>query len=88
MSPPLRFRKVGVPAAYLRWAGLTLFASGLVTDFDDDDTRRSFVNVGAQGDLRLITLSHLESTFSLGVATAAGEGMRRRSALMASFKLM
>jgi len=88
MSPPLRFRKVGVPAAYLRWAGLTLFASGLMTDFDDGDTRKGFVNVGAQGDLRLITLSHLESTFSLGVATAAGEGMRRRSALMASFKLM
>jgi hypothetical protein len=88
MSPPLRFRKVGVPSAYLRWAGLTVFASGLVTDFDDGGARKSFVNVGAQGDLRLITLSHLESTFSLGVATAAGEGMRRRSALMASFKLM
>jgi hypothetical protein len=88
MSPPFRFRKVGVPSAYLRWAGLTLFASGLLTDFDDGSARREFVNVGAQADLRLITLSHLESTFSLGVATAAGDGMRRRSALMASFKLM
>jgi hypothetical protein len=87
-SPPKRFRKAGVPAAYLRWAALTLFTNGLVTDFDNGGDRRSFVNVGAQGDLRLITLSHLESTFSLGVATAAGEGMRRRSALMASFKLM
>jgi hypothetical protein len=67
---------------------LTAFASGLVTDFDDKDTRRSFVNIGAQADLRLITLSHLESTFSLGVATAAGQDMRRRSQLMASFKLM
>jgi hypothetical protein len=88
VSPPLRFRKVGIPSAYLRWAGLTAFASGLVTDFDDGDARRSFVNVGAQADLRLITLSHLESTFSLGVATAAGQDMRRRSQLMASFKLM
>jgi hypothetical protein len=88
VSPPLRFRKVGVPAAYLRWAGLTLFASGLVTDFDDAASRRGFVNVGAQGDLRLITLSHLESTFSLGVATAAGKGIPRSSSLMASFKLM
>src|SRR5205085_8363229 len=34
-SPPLRFRKVGVPSAYLRWAGLSVFAGGLVTDFDD-----------------------------------------------------
>jgi hypothetical protein len=59
-----------------------------VTDFDDDATRRSFVNVGAQADLRLITLSHLESTFSLGFATAAGKGIPRSSSLMASFKLM
>jgi len=88
MSPPVRFRKVGVPSAYLRWAGLSAFASGLLTDFDDGTTRRGFVNVGAQADLRLITLSHLESTFSLGIATAAGEDMRRKSMLMASFKLM
>ena len=88
MSPPLRFRKVGVPSAYLRWAGLTAFASGLMTDFDNGATRRSYVNAGAQADLRLITISQFESTFSIGVATAAAEGMRRRSALMASFKLM
>jgi hypothetical protein len=88
VSPPLRFRKVGIPSAYLRWAGLSAFASGLVTDFDDDATRRGFVNVGAQADLRLITLSHLESTFSLGFATAAGKGIPRSSSLMASFKLM
>ena len=87
-SPPLRFRKVGVPSAYLRWAGLSLFASGLVTDFDDDDTRRGFVNMGAQADVRSITLSHLESTFSVGIAAAAGKGIRRRTALMISFKLM
>jgi hypothetical protein len=87
-SPPLRFRKVGIPAAYFRWAGLSAFASGLVTDFDDGDSRRSYVSTGAQADLRMITLSHLESTFSLGVATAAGQRMRRKSQLMASLKLM
>jgi hypothetical protein len=67
---------------------LSAFASGLVTDFDDDKTRRGFVNVGAQADLRSITLSHMESTFSVGVATAAGKGIKRSSALMISFKLM
>jgi len=86
-SPPLRFRKVGVPSAYLRWAGLSIFASGLITDFEHG-TRRSFASVGAQADLRSITLSHLESTLSVGAAVAAGEGMRRKSALMISFKLM
>jgi hypothetical protein len=44
--------------------------------------------VGAQADLRLITLSHLESTFSVGVAAAAGQGIPRSSALMFSFRLM
>ena len=87
-SPPLRFRKVGIPSAYLRWAGLTAFASGLVTDVDDEDSRRSFVSAGAQADLRLITISQFESTFSLGAAVAAGEKMRRSPALMISLKLM
>ena len=86
-SPPLRFRKVGVPSAYLRWAALSVFASGLVTDFDHA-TRRGYVSVGAQADVRSITLSHLESTFSVGAAVAAGEGIPRSSALMISFKLM
>ena len=88
VSPPVRFRKVGVPSAYLRWAGLTVFASGLETDFDDASARRGYVNAGAQADLRLITISQFESTFSVGVAAAAGQRMPRRSALMVSFKLM
>jgi hypothetical protein len=87
-SPPLRFRKVGVPSAYLRWAALTTFASGLVTDVDDEATRRSYVSAGAQADLRLITLSQFESTFSLGFAVAAGKEIRRSPALMVSLKLM
>jgi hypothetical protein len=88
MSPPLRFRKVGIPSAYLRWAGVTAFASGLVTDFDDGSARRGYVSTGVQADLRLITISQFESTFSVGVATAAGQKIPRRSSLMVSFKLM
>ena len=84
----MRFRKVGVPSAYLRWAGLTAFASGLVTDIDDEATRREYVSAGAQADIRLITISQFESTFSFGVAVAAGKKIPRSSALMVSFKLM
>ena len=87
-SPPLRFRKVGVPNAYFRWAALSAFASGLVTDFDDEAMRRSYVSVGAQTDIRLITLSHMESTFSVGLGVAAGKDIPRSSAVMFSFKLM
>jgi hypothetical protein len=88
MSPPLRFRSVGTPSAYLRWAGLSLFATGLVTDFDDEALRRSFISAGAQVDVRLVTLSHLDSTLSFGYAFAQGDGIPRRGSLMVSFKLM
>ena len=87
-SKKLRFRKVGVPNAYFRWAALSAFASGIVTDFDDEAMRRSYVSVGAQTDIRLITLSHMESTFSVGLAIAGGKGIPSKSALMFSFKLM
>ena len=88
MSPPLRFRRVGVPSAYLRWAGLSLFATGLVTDPDREAERRRVASAGAQVDVRLVTLSHLDSTLSLGWAVAGGQGVPTNSALMFSFKIM
>ncbi len=87
-SPPLRFRRVGIPSFYFRWAGLSLFATGLTTDLDDAATRRTFASAGAQLDIRSVTLSHLESTFSLGFAVARGRGVPRRSGWMFSFKIM
>jgi hypothetical protein len=59
-----------------------------VTDFDNGPARRGYVSAGAQADLRLITISQFESTFSVGLATAAGQRIPRSSALMVSFKLM
>lgn len=88
VSPPLRFRRVGIPSAYLRWANLSLFTAGLVTDVDDTAMRRSFASAGAQVDLRVVTLSHLDSTISFGYAIAGGDGIPRSSALMLSFKIM
>jgi hypothetical protein len=87
-SPPLRFRRVGVPSAYLRWAALSVFGTGLVTDPDDATDRRTLGSVGAQVDLRLVTLSHLDSTLSFGSALAGGDGIPTRSALMVSLKIM
>jgi len=87
-SPPLRFRRAGIPSCYLRWAGLSLFATGLVTDVDDATTRSTVASAGAQVDVRLVTLSHLDSTFSLGFAVAGGKGVPRGSAFMFSFKIM
>jgi hypothetical protein len=86
--PPLRFRRVGIPSFYFRWAGLTLFATGLVTDVEDTDTRRGLASVGAQLDLRLVTLSHLNSTLSFGYARAWGRDLPPSDAVMFSFKIM
>lgn len=88
MLPPLRFRAVGIPSAYLRWAGLSFFASGLMTDLDASAASRTFGSAGAQVDIRLVTLSHLDSTLSFGYAVAQGDGVPRSSTFMFSFKLM
>jgi hypothetical protein len=88
VTPPLRFREVGIPSVYLRWADLSLFATGLVTDVDDAALRRSLASVGAQLDLRLVTLSHLESTLSVGYAVARERSGPQSDAVMFSFKIM
>ncbi len=88
VSPPLRFRRVGTPSVSLQGAGLSLFATGLTTDVDDPAARRTIGSVGAQLDVRLVTLSHLDSTFSIGFAVARGDGVPLTSASMFSFKIM
>ncbi len=87
-SPPLRFRRVGTPSMYLRWAALSLVATGLVTDMDDPALRRTLTSAGAQADVRLVTLSHLDSTFSLGYAVAQERGVPLHTQWMFSFKIM
>jgi hypothetical protein len=88
MLPPLRFRRVGIPSVYLRWAGVSLFATGLVTNVDEAAVRRTIGSVGAQLDVRLVTLSHLNSTLSVGFAAAGERGLPASTAWMFSFKIM
>ncbi|HET6947598.1 MAG TPA: hypothetical protein VFJ45_07280, partial [bacterium] len=88
MLPPLRFRRVGIPSFYLRWAGLSLFATGLITNVDEAAVRRTIGSVGAQLDVQLVTLSHLNSTLSVGFAMAGERGLPVNTAWMFSFKIM
>ncbi|MEX0692132.1 MAG: hypothetical protein WD934_08520 [Gemmatimonadales bacterium] len=88
MLPPLRFRQVGIPSFYLRWAGLTFFGTGLMTNLDDTAVRRTVGSVGAQLDFRIVTLSHLNSTLSVGFAVAGEQGRPAESQLMVSFKIL
>ena len=86
--PPLRFRRFGIPSFYFQWADLSLFATALRTPLDNTTARRSLGSVGAQLDVRLVTISHLESTFSAGYAAAAEKGSALSHAWMFSFKIM
>ena len=88
--PPLQlsdiedYLEVKAPVAVVR-RRVNECGLGFTFDKTAEDRLRT---LGAQADLRMITLSHLESTFSVGLASAAGQGIPRSSALMFSFKLM
>ena len=88
VTPPLRFGRFGIPSFYLQWADLSLFATGLSTNVDDAATRSTLAGAGAQLDIRMVTLSHLESTLSTGFAVVRAQGGARHSAWMFSFKIM
>ena len=86
--PPLRFRRMGIPAFYCTWARLALFASGLLTDVGDGAQRRTAVNAGAQVDFKLVLFSNLSSTLSFGYARAAREGLPGTGEFMVSLKIL
>jgi hypothetical protein len=86
--PPVRFRRVGIPKFYCTYARPALFATGLVTNLDEEAFRREAVNWGGQVDFRLVIFSALESTLSIGAAGAWEDGRGRDRELMISLKIM
>jgi hypothetical protein len=86
--PPLRFRRLGTTFLYSNWTQLMLFTGGIVTNLDEANVRRTFVNAGAQIDVRLVIFSTLESTCSLGYARAAARNQKYTDELMVSLKLL
>jgi len=86
--PPLRFRRLGTPSLYLRWASLSLFSTGIMTNIDREALRRTVVNFGGQIDFRLVSFSHLKSTLSVGYAIAVEEGESLQKELMISLRIL
>ena len=86
--PPLVFKRVGWSWYYLTWLRPTLFATGLVTDLDREDSRTRAANTSGQVDLRFTLLSRLDMTLSLGYARAFIEGHRTSDEFMASLKIL
>src|SRR5207302_11388055 len=85
--PPLRFRRAGVPSRYANGTRLALISSGLMTDLEHHDFRRTLYGLGAQVDLSLVLFSNLESTFSVGYAKSFEKG-RNSNEAMISLKLL
>lgn len=85
--PPIRFRHFGVPSAYLTWARLAFFSSGIVTNFDSAPDQRKLLDVGAQLDFRFVLFSRLDATLSFGYAAALEKEQRAQKEFMASLKI-
>jgi hypothetical protein len=86
--PPLRFRRTGISMLYLTWARMSLFASSIVLNIEDDITRETLGNIGAQLDLRMQLLSHLRMTLSFGYARAFEKGWAPDDEFMISLKIL
>ncbi|HET7712564.1 MAG TPA: hypothetical protein VFL80_11590, partial [Thermoanaerobaculia bacterium] len=86
--PPVRFRKMGVPALYSNWMRLALFSSALVTDVTKSALRQDAYNVGGQLDFSIVVFSNLDATFSVGYARAFLEQGRSSDEVMVSLKLL
>jgi hypothetical protein len=86
--PPRRFKRLGTPYLYCNWARLSLFSTGLTTNFGDAAERNAHFNLGGQLDLRVVLFSYLNSTFSVGYAVAGDQDRRTSNEFMISLKLL
>jgi len=86
--PALRFRRAGTLALYASMARLSLFGTALVTDFDREDVRQRFQNLGGQIDVRFQLLTLQPLTLSGGYARAWQESRDLGDRWMISLKLL
>lgn len=86
--PPVRFRRVGLPNLYLRWARPALFAAGVVTNVDEKAVRASAISVGGQIDFQFVMFSYLPITVSAGYAVASDDGADAQDEFMFSVKIL
>jgi WD40-like Beta Propeller Repeat len=86
--PPWRFQRAGKPGFYATWMRPAVFVTGLATDLDDKDVRRTAINTGGQLDFRFTMLSVLDMTLSVGGAVAFEDGLQPRREAMISLKVL
>jgi hypothetical protein len=86
--PPVKFRRAGSTWLYANWARLSLFSSGLFTNFGTPAIRQYGVDLGTQLDLRVVLFTYLNTTFSAGYAAAADQHGRVSTGYMISLKIL
>jgi hypothetical protein len=86
--PPWRFSRLGTPGFYGTWLRPAIFAGALATSLDVATVRRIASDAGGQLDLRLMGLSELEITLSVGGAVSLEHGERRHREGMISLKIL
>jgi hypothetical protein len=86
--PPIRFERAGTSKFYMSWARPALFASALVTNFNDDVLRSNTKSYGLQVDFHFTVMSRFNMTLSAGYAKGFGEGDFEDDEFMISLKIM
>jgi hypothetical protein len=87
--PPIRFRELGGLNFYSNWMQATIFSSGLLT-YDPSTVNNQFFNIGSQLDMKIVIFSLLESTLSIGYASAfdLNNNQKQYNEWMISLKLL
>jgi hypothetical protein len=85
--PAVKFRRIGTTWLYLNWARMSLFSSGLFTNFGDAPLRKNYADAGAQLDFRMVLFTYLNTTLSGGYAGATDGSGHVSSQYMVSLKI-
>ena len=88
--PPIRFERAGLASFYLKWARVSLFGAGLASNLDRPSIRTEAFGGGAQIDFRIMMLSYLSTTLSVGyaVANVPDAGDKVHDEFMISLKIL
>jgi hypothetical protein len=86
--PPLRFRQLGTAWLYVNWARLSLFSTGLFTNFTSTPSRNYYGDLGTQLDLRVVLFTYLNTTLSGGYAAATDRNGHVSTEYMISLRIL
>jgi len=85
--PPIRFAELGTPSFYLSHIRPAAFV-GVMAAQNQDGTKHTYSDVGAQFDLNFTIALRLPMVLSFGAAAGFEDGHYRKTEWLASLKIM